>query len=229
METNKTVTVQVETVGQAYLEVLRARGIKYFFGNSGTDFGPVIDALARFGAEKKIHPMPITVPHEFVAVSMAQGYAMITGEPQVVMVHVIVGTGNASAAVMNASRLNVPMIFSAGRTPLTEEGFVRESEQLHPLGAGVLRSGRLAARVYPVGLRAAQWRSSRNRSRSRAGNGARHAAGSGLFDPAARSAGAKDGLDHDPSEPQGPSRSRCSRARHRSSAPRRSCAVRSTR
>ncbi len=68
METNKTVTVQVETVGQAYLEVLRARGIKYFFGNSGTDFGPVIDALAKFGAEKKIHPMPITVPHEFVAV-----------------------------------------------------------------------------------------------------------------------------------------------------------------
>jgi acetolactate synthase-1/2/3 large subunit len=122
METNKTVTVAVETVGQAYLEILRARGIKYFFGNSGTDFGPIIDALARFGAEKKMHPMPITVPHEFVAVSMAQGYAMITGEPQVVMVHVIVGTGNASAAVMNASRLNVPMIFSAGRTPLTEEG-----------------------------------------------------------------------------------------------------------
>jgi acetolactate synthase-1/2/3 large subunit len=47
---------------------------------------------------------------------------MLTGEPQVVMVHVIVGTGNASAAVMNASRLNVPT-FSAGRTPLTEEGF----------------------------------------------------------------------------------------------------------
>jgi acetolactate synthase-1/2/3 large subunit len=122
MGTNKTVTVAVETVGQAYLEILRARGIKYLFGNSGTDFGPIIDGLAKFGAEKKMHPMPITVPHEFVAVSMAQGYAMITGEPQVVMVHVIVGTGNASAAVMNASRLNVPMIFSAGRTPLTEEG-----------------------------------------------------------------------------------------------------------
>jgi acetolactate synthase-1/2/3 large subunit len=123
METSKAVTVPVETVGQAYLEVLRARGVKYFFGNSGTDFGPIIDGLAKFGAEKKTFPMPITVPHEFVAVSMAQGYAMITGEPQVVMVHVIVGTGNASAAVMNASRLNVPMIFSAGRTPLTEEGF----------------------------------------------------------------------------------------------------------
>jgi acetolactate synthase-1/2/3 large subunit len=122
MDSHRTITVPVENVGQAYLEILRARGIKYFFGNSGTDFGPVIDGLARFAAEKKEFPKPITVPHEFVAVSMAQGYAMITGEPQVVMVHVIVGTGNASAAVMNASRLNVPMIFSAGRTPLTEEG-----------------------------------------------------------------------------------------------------------
>ena len=122
MDTNKSVTIPVETVGQAYLEILRARGIKYFFGNSGTDFGPIIDGLAKLAAEKKEFPKPITVPHEFVAVSMAQGYAMITGEPQVVMVHVIVGTGNASAAVMNASRLNVPMIFSAGRTPLTEEG-----------------------------------------------------------------------------------------------------------
>jgi len=119
---NKPLTVPVETVGQAYLEILRARGVKYFFGNSGTDFGPIIDGLAKFAAEHKEHPKPITVPHEFVAVSMAQGYAMITGEPQVVMVHVIVGAGNASAALMNASRLNVPIIFSAGRTPLTEEG-----------------------------------------------------------------------------------------------------------
>src|SRR5262245_58437156 len=123
MDTNRTMTVPVENVAQAYLEILRARGIKYFFGNSGTDFGPIVDGLAKFGAEKKTYPIPVTVPHEFVAVSMAQGYAMISGEPQVVMVHVIVGTGNASAAVMNASRLNVPMIFSAGRTPLTEEGF----------------------------------------------------------------------------------------------------------
>jgi acetolactate synthase-1/2/3 large subunit len=122
MQMNQPITIPVETVGQAYLEMLHARGIKYFFGNSGTDFGPIVDGLAKFVAEKKTHPIPVTVPHEFVAVSMAQGYAMITGEPQVVMVHVIVGTGNASAAVMNASRLNVPRLFSAGRTPLPEEG-----------------------------------------------------------------------------------------------------------
>src|SRR5260370_23893741 len=124
MEMSKPITIPVETGGQAYLEILRARGIKYFFGNSGADFGPIIDGLAKFAAEKKTHPKPITVPHEFVAVSMAQGYAMITGEPQVVMVHVIVGTGNASAAGMNASRLNVPLLCSAGRTLRTEEEFV---------------------------------------------------------------------------------------------------------
>ena len=52
METNETITVPVETVGQAYLEILRARGIKYFFGNSGTDFGPIIDAWRSLGREK---------------------------------------------------------------------------------------------------------------------------------------------------------------------------------
>ena len=46
METSKTVTILVETVGQAYLEVLRARGVKYFFGNNGTDFGPPITQSA---------------------------------------------------------------------------------------------------------------------------------------------------------------------------------------
>jgi hypothetical protein len=54
------VTIPVETVAQAYLEILRDRGVKYFFGNSGTDFSPIIDALAKFIAEKIDSPKPIT-------------------------------------------------------------------------------------------------------------------------------------------------------------------------
>ena len=38
------------------------------------------------------------------------------------MVHVTVGTANVSASVINASRARVPVIFSAGRTPVTEYG-----------------------------------------------------------------------------------------------------------
>lgn len=117
-------TIAIENTAQGYLELLRDRGIKYFFGNAGTDFAPLIDGFAKFAAQRKQYPRPITAPHEFVAVSMAHGYYLLSGEPQVVMVHVIVGTANGSAAIMNAARTHVPIIFTAGRTPLTEAGLV---------------------------------------------------------------------------------------------------------
>ena len=126
----KPVTVSIDNVGQAYLELLRDRGIKYFFGNAGTDFAPLVDAFARFAAEKKDSPRPILVPHEFTAVSMAHGFAMVTGEPQVVMVHVNVGTSNGLTGIINASRAGVPLIFTAGRTPITE-GEMRGGRNLH--------------------------------------------------------------------------------------------------
>jgi acetolactate synthase-1/2/3 large subunit len=115
-------TVQVETTAQAYLELLRARGFEYFFGNAGTDFGPLVDAFAKFAAEGKDRPRPITVPHEFVAVSMAHGVTMCTGRPQVVMAHTIVGTANCAGALINAARANIPLFMTAGRTPLVEAG-----------------------------------------------------------------------------------------------------------
>ncbi len=38
------------TVAEAYLELLASRGLKYFFGNSGTDFAPIIEAFAKRSA-----------------------------------------------------------------------------------------------------------------------------------------------------------------------------------
>jgi acetolactate synthase-1/2/3 large subunit len=115
-------TIAIDSTAEAYLELLRDRGIEYFFGNGGTDFAPIVEAFAKAAAQGKTTPKPITVPHEYVAVSMADGFYRVTGRPQVVMVHVIVGTANAAGAVMNASRANVPILFTAGRTPLTEAG-----------------------------------------------------------------------------------------------------------
>src|SRR3989454_9817411 len=112
----------VESTADAYLELLAARGVEYFFANSGTDFAPLIDAYARRLAQGLPAPRPMTIPHEVPAVGMAHGYALITGRPQVVMVHVIVGAGNAVGGIINASRSNVPILFSAGRNPLTESG-----------------------------------------------------------------------------------------------------------
>ena len=112
----------VESVAEAYLELLTARGVEYLFANAGTDFAPIIEAYARRYALGQAAPRPMTIPHEIVAVAMAHGHAMVTGRAQAVMVHVIVGTANALGGIMNAARTNTPILFTAGRTPITEGG-----------------------------------------------------------------------------------------------------------
>ncbi|MCK8783003.1 thiamine pyrophosphate-requiring protein [Roseomonas sp. NAR14] len=111
-----------ETVAEAWLLLLKARGVDYLFGNAGTDFPSVIEALARGRATGAAMPRPILAPHENAAVCMAHGYAMVTGRAQAAMVHVNVGTANALAGLMNASREQVPLLLAAGRTPILEEG-----------------------------------------------------------------------------------------------------------
>jgi acetolactate synthase-1/2/3 large subunit len=115
-------TLQVETVAQAWLELLHDRGVDVFLANAGTDFASLVDAFAKRQAEGKPSPRPVVVPHEHVAVGMAHGYYLATGRPQAVMVHVTVGTANAACGVITAARGRAPVFLAAGRTPLTEEG-----------------------------------------------------------------------------------------------------------
>ena len=114
--------VAVESTAEAYLELLAARGVEYLFANAGTDFAPLIEAYAKRTAQGQPLPRPVTVPHEVTAVAMAHGFAMVTGRAQAVMVHVIVGAANALGGLINAARAGVPMLFSAGRNPITESG-----------------------------------------------------------------------------------------------------------
>src|ERR1044071_2346587 len=113
-----------EHAGDTLLAVLADRGIEYLFGNAGTDFPSVIEAFAKASLEGRRVPVPVTVPHENVAVAMAHGYYLATGRPQAVMVHVNVGTANAICGLINATRENIPILLLAGRTPITEEGRV---------------------------------------------------------------------------------------------------------
>src|SRR5262250_159853 len=115
-------TLKPETTAEAYLELLADRGIDLFLGNAGTDFASLVEAFARREADGGRAPRPLVIPHEFVAVSMAHGYYVAGGRPAAVMVHVNVGTGNAATAIISAARANVPILMSAGRTPVTEEG-----------------------------------------------------------------------------------------------------------
>jgi acetolactate synthase-1/2/3 large subunit len=117
-----TKTIASGTVADAYLQLLADRGIDYLFANAGTDFAPIIESYAKAQALGFRVPKPITVPHENVAINMAQGYYLMTGRPQAVMVHVNVGTANAMCGLINSWRGNIPMLFTSGRTPYAEEG-----------------------------------------------------------------------------------------------------------
>ena len=115
-------TISVETVAEAYLTLLAERGIEYLFANGGTDFAPIVEAIAALEAKGTRKLKVVSVGHENVAVSMAHGYYLITGRPQAVMFHVNVGTANGINALANAARDNIPLLFTAGRNPITEFG-----------------------------------------------------------------------------------------------------------
>ncbi|MFP6734233.1 MAG: thiamine pyrophosphate-requiring protein [Rhodospirillales bacterium] len=114
--------IESGTVADAYLALLADRGVDYFFANAGTDFTPLIEAFAKASALGLPAPKPIAVPHENVAMAMAMGHTMVSGKPQMVMVHTNVGTANALCQILNSNRLNLPVLVAAGRTPFTEEG-----------------------------------------------------------------------------------------------------------
>lgn len=105
-----------------YLRALKRYGVDVFYGVSGTDFPSIVEAFAASGDGSADMPEPVTVPHENLAASMAHGHAMVTGRAQAVMVHVSVGTANIVCGALNAYRDYVPMLLSAGRTPVTEQG-----------------------------------------------------------------------------------------------------------
>ncbi len=122
MKPDHPVTFAPETAAEAWLGLLASRGVDYLFANGGTDFAPVVEGYAKGRAQGWRMPEIVIVPHENLGVAMAHGYTMLTGRPQAMMVHVGVGTANAVNGLINASRMNIPILFTAGRTPITESG-----------------------------------------------------------------------------------------------------------
>lgn len=128
----KTAKIPAGTVADAYLALLAHRGVDYLFANAGTDFVSIVEGLAKAKTLGRKAPIPITAPHENAAISMAHGYYVMTDRPQAVMVHVNVGTANAVAGIANAARSNVPVLMTAGRTPISEAGLPgSRSHQIH--------------------------------------------------------------------------------------------------
>ena len=105
-----------------FLEGLNEIGVEHLFCNFGTDHAPIIEEMA--GREKRGEKVPNVVlcPHENTAAHMAGGYALVTGQPQGVLVHVDVGTANSGNAMHNLFRSRIPVLLMAGKAPFTAAG-----------------------------------------------------------------------------------------------------------
>ena len=110
------------TAAQQMLELAARLGANTLFVNLGSDHPAFIEAFALLHERGIAMPRIVSCPHEMTALSAAHGYAMITRRPQLVLVHVDVGTQNLGCSLHNASRGRVPAIIVAGLSPVTTSG-----------------------------------------------------------------------------------------------------------
>ena len=109
----------------AVMEVLRAEGVKYIFGNPGTTETPIMDALESYPDIKYM-----LAAQEGVAMGMADTYSRASGSPSFVNLHIETGLANGISLLHNAHAGGSPIVLTAcnkdvrelahGRTDLRE-------------------------------------------------------------------------------------------------------------
>src|SRR6266550_1139322 len=118
-------------VAAVLMEILRAAGVRYLFGNPGTTELPFLDALPDSGLEY------VLGLQEATAVAAADGYAQASGQVGVVNVHVAPGLANSLSILHNAARAKTPLLVTAGQqdtrflmdAPILAADLVRMAEQ----------------------------------------------------------------------------------------------------
>ena len=98
------------------VDLLKAFNIEYAALNPGASFRGLHDSLVNYGGNKS--PEVILCCHEEIAVTMAFGYARITGRPMAAIVHNIVGLQHATMAIYNAWSSRVPILVLGGTGPM---------------------------------------------------------------------------------------------------------------
>ncbi len=99
----------VMTGKRAMMEMLRAEGVEYIFGNPGTSESPIMDALEDFS---DLNYMLTT--QEGVAMGMADGYARATGKAAFVNLHIDTGLANGISLLTNAYEGGTPLVLTSG-------------------------------------------------------------------------------------------------------------------
>jgi len=104
----------VEDAAHGYVEMLNRLGIDYVFSSPGSEYIPLWEHLARYNADGK-KPEYINTRHEGTALSMAKGYYMATGKPQVILTHVITGLLHGAMELKAAYTDQIPLLMIVGQ------------------------------------------------------------------------------------------------------------------
>lgn len=115
-------TIAIDQGADLFVESMLANDVDYLFINSGTDTFPIQESLAKYIDRGQTVPETILCLDEKMGMAAAHGYFMVSGKPQVLLVHVDAGTQAVGGAVHNAQRGRAGIVFCAGRAPYTFEG-----------------------------------------------------------------------------------------------------------
>ncbi len=145
---------------RALMEMLRAEGVEYIFGNPGTSEGPILDELENYPDIRYMLAV-----QEGAAMGMADAYARYRNEPAFVNLHIETGLANGVSLLANAAEGNTPLVLTSankdirklaeGRTDLVEmvSQFCKWSAEVtHPEQVpGVMRRAFNEAKTPPMG------------------------------------------------------------------------------
>ena len=145
---------------RAFMEMLRAEGVKYIFGNPGTSEGAIMSSLPSYPEIEYV-----LTTQEGVAMGMADGYACASGQPSFVNLHIESGLANGISLLHHAMDGGTPLALTSGnkdvrkltegRTDLVEmvRQFTKWSVEItHPEQIpGVLRRAFNEAKTPPTG------------------------------------------------------------------------------
>jgi thiamine pyrophosphate-dependent acetolactate synthase large subunit-like protein len=100
----------------AIAEVLRALDIPYVLVNPGASFRGLHDSLVNHLGNQA--PQMLLVLHEEHAISIAHGYAKVTGKPLAAILHSNVGLMHGSMAIFNAYVDRMPVVVLGANGPI---------------------------------------------------------------------------------------------------------------
>ena len=118
------------TGAEAFAEQLIASGVKYVFGNSGSQDVDFYEAL-----DDRPQLQYILTPHEGTGAAMAAGYIKASGKAAMVMQVAVVGLVNAMGQMYNSFKSQTPLVFytyradrstTAGRDGFEEVAYQEE-------------------------------------------------------------------------------------------------------